>query len=256
VRLRSGNAPQNSSAPTIGARDHPDALPGRTSGWPTSAGATTSMPGGGSAGCGGVGSRRTAGGLDEGCAPPPAGIASWAPPNRSRSSLRATVRGRNFNGVSVATALGGVIAPNNEFCCDGGTAIVALARRARIATHILPTPVQTNPEGARFSSQQRQRLPCPAERMVAPLPWRRHKKSPVIWVGAHRRGAGIERHTNRHDPRGVGLGPYDDRMFRDPSPMHEVRYRTIQHNLPACHWETGRPYLRRTSDLGHPPLWA
>jgi transposase-like protein len=41
--------------------------------------------------------------------------------------------------VSIAAALGGV-APANEFCCDGGTAIVAFARRAGIAAHILPNP--------------------------------------------------------------------------------------------------------------------
>ena len=32
--------------------------------------------------------------------------------------------------ASIASALGGVITPGNEFCCDGGTAIVAFARHA------------------------------------------------------------------------------------------------------------------------------
>lgn len=42
--------------------------------------------------------------------------------------------------VSIATALCGVVTPANEFCCDGGTAIVAFARRAGIAAHVLPKP--------------------------------------------------------------------------------------------------------------------
>ena len=40
----------------------------------------------------------------------------------------------------IAAVLGGVVTPDNEFCCDGGTAIVAFAKRAGIAAHILPTP--------------------------------------------------------------------------------------------------------------------
>ncbi len=42
--------------------------------------------------------------------------------------------------VSIAAALSGVVTSANEFCCDGGTAIVAFARRAGIAAHVLPTP--------------------------------------------------------------------------------------------------------------------
>jgi transposase-like protein len=42
--------------------------------------------------------------------------------------------------VSIAAALSGVVTPANEFCCDGGTAIVAFARRAGIAAHVLPKP--------------------------------------------------------------------------------------------------------------------
>ena len=32
-----------------------------------------------------------------------------------------------LNRVPIAAALGGVVSPTNEFCCDGGTAIVASA---------------------------------------------------------------------------------------------------------------------------------
>jgi transposase-like protein len=45
-----------------------------------------------------------------------------------------------LNRVSIAAALDGIVTPANEFCCDGGTAIVAFARWAGIAAHVLPKP--------------------------------------------------------------------------------------------------------------------
>jgi len=42
--------------------------------------------------------------------------------------------------TSITTALGGAVTPENEFCCDGGTAIVAFAKRAGIPAHVLPKP--------------------------------------------------------------------------------------------------------------------
>jgi transposase-like protein len=42
--------------------------------------------------------------------------------------------------ASITAALGDVLTPDNEFCCDGGPAIVAFATRAGIAAHILPKP--------------------------------------------------------------------------------------------------------------------
>ena len=55
-----------------------------------------------------------------------------------------------LNRASIAAALGGVVTPANEFCCDGGTAIVAFARRAGIAAHILPMPGKPNPKAPDF----------------------------------------------------------------------------------------------------------
>src|SRR5487761_1118529 len=55
-----------------------------------------------------------------------------------------------LNRASIAAALGGVVTPANEFCCDGGTAIVAFARRAGIAAHILPMPGKPNPKAPEF----------------------------------------------------------------------------------------------------------
>src|ERR1019366_8042408 len=49
-----------------------------------------------------------------------------------------------LNRVSIAAALGGVVTSANEFCCDGGTAIVAFARRAGIPAHVLPMPGKPN----------------------------------------------------------------------------------------------------------------
>jgi len=55
-----------------------------------------------------------------------------------------------LNRVSIAAALGGVVTPANAFCCDGGTAIVAFARRAGIAAHVLPMPGKPNPKAPDF----------------------------------------------------------------------------------------------------------
>jgi transposase-like protein len=55
-----------------------------------------------------------------------------------------------LNRVSIAAALDGVVTPANEFCCDGGTAIVAFARRAGIPAHVLPVPGKPNPNAPDF----------------------------------------------------------------------------------------------------------
>lgn len=55
-----------------------------------------------------------------------------------------------LNRVSIAAALGGLVTPANQFCCDGGNAIVAFARKAGIPTHILPAPGKPNPQAPDF----------------------------------------------------------------------------------------------------------
>jgi transposase-like protein len=55
-----------------------------------------------------------------------------------------------LNRVSIAAALGGVVTPANQFCRDGGTAIVAFARRAAIPAHIVPAPGKPSPEAPDF----------------------------------------------------------------------------------------------------------
>ena len=42
--------------------------------------------------------------------------------------------------ASIAAALGGVVTPDNQLCCDGGKAIVSFARKAKIPCCILPKP--------------------------------------------------------------------------------------------------------------------
>lgn len=50
-----------------------------------------------------------------------------------------------LNRASIAAALEGVVTPANAFCCDGGGTIVAFARRAGIAAHVLPRPGKPDP---------------------------------------------------------------------------------------------------------------
>jgi transposase-like protein len=55
-----------------------------------------------------------------------------------------------LNRLSITAALDGIVTPANEFCCDGGTAIVAFARKAGIPTHILPMPGKPKPNAPDF----------------------------------------------------------------------------------------------------------
>lgn len=51
-----------------------------------------------------------------------------------------------LDAASIAAVLGPVIRKSAEFCCDGGTAIKAFARRAGLAFHVLPAPGIPRPE--------------------------------------------------------------------------------------------------------------
>jgi len=48
--------------------------------------------------------------------------------------------------VSITQVLGSVITWPAELCCDGGSAITAFARRARLTFHVLPAPGIPKPE--------------------------------------------------------------------------------------------------------------
>lgn len=51
-----------------------------------------------------------------------------------------------LDAASITVALGKVIDPAAHFCCDGGTAITAFARRAKVKLHVLPAPGIPRPE--------------------------------------------------------------------------------------------------------------
>ena len=51
-----------------------------------------------------------------------------------------------LDAASITAALGHVITRSAELCCDGGSAITAFARRARIKVHVLPAPGSPRPE--------------------------------------------------------------------------------------------------------------
>ena len=51
-----------------------------------------------------------------------------------------------LDAASITAALGRVITGPAELCCDGGAAITAFARRARVKFHVLPAPGTPKPE--------------------------------------------------------------------------------------------------------------
>ena len=68
--------------------------------------------------------------------------------DRSGATLDAVLP--KLDRASVTGALGGVITPANQFCCDGGKAIVAFARKAGIPHHVLPAPGKPRPDAPEF----------------------------------------------------------------------------------------------------------
>ena len=55
-----------------------------------------------------------------------------------------------LDAVSLTAALGGVMAPSTDFCCDGGSAITAFARRAKLNIHVLPAPGNPQPKAPEY----------------------------------------------------------------------------------------------------------
>lgn len=55
-----------------------------------------------------------------------------------------------LDAVSLKEALGERIAPSTDFCCDGGAAITAFAKRAKLKIHALPAPGNPKREDPRF----------------------------------------------------------------------------------------------------------
>lgn len=114
-----------------------------------------------------------------------------------------------LNAVSIAAALGKVISPAAELCCDGGSAITAFARRAGLGYHVLPAPGGPRPGApewhinnvngyhGRLKEWMRRFHGVATKNLPSYLSWRRttealgNASTPEAWVlGA------------------VGLGPY------------------------------------------------
>ena len=55
-----------------------------------------------------------------------------------------------LDAASLEEALGERIPPSTDFCCDGGAAITAFAKRAKLKIHVLPAPGIPKPEDPRF----------------------------------------------------------------------------------------------------------
>ena len=64
--------------------------------------------------------------------------------DRSGATLDAVLP--HLDTASVTAALDNIITRPAELCCDGGAAITAFARRARIKFHVLPAPGIPKPE--------------------------------------------------------------------------------------------------------------
>ena len=56
----------------------------------------------------------------------------------------------HLGAASITAALGHVMARPAELCCDGGSAITAFARRARVKFHVLPAPGIPKPDAPQF----------------------------------------------------------------------------------------------------------
>src|SRR5271165_3317607 len=55
-----------------------------------------------------------------------------------------------LDAASLEEAFGERIPPSTDFCCDGGTAITAFAKRAKLKIHVLPAPGNPKPEEPQF----------------------------------------------------------------------------------------------------------
>ena len=55
-----------------------------------------------------------------------------------------------LDAASLKEAFGERIPPSTDFCCDGGAAITAFAKRAKLKIHVLPAPGAPKPEQPEF----------------------------------------------------------------------------------------------------------
>jgi hypothetical protein len=118
-----------------------------------------------------------------------------------------------LDAASLTAALGGVIAPSTDFCCDGGSAITAFARRAKLNVHVLSAPGNPGPEApehhinnvngyhGRLKEWMRRFHGVATKNLASYLSWRRTTEAlgaataAEAWIMA-----------------AVGMGPYRRRM--------------------------------------------
>ena len=114
-----------------------------------------------------------------------------------------------LDAASIAAVLGPVTGKSAQFCCGGGTAIKAFARRAGVAVHVLPAPSIPRPEApdlhinnvnayhGRLKEWMRRFHGVATANLPSYLSWRRtiealgNRSTPEAWIRA-----------------AAGLGPY------------------------------------------------
>ncbi len=79
------------------------------------------------------------------------------------------------DGAAIGAALTGVVTPENHLVCDGGRAIAAFARKAKIPLHAVPAPGKPTPEEPHLHINTVKRLPRPALAVVGAHQRRGHK---------------------------------------------------------------------------------
>ena len=125
-------------------------------------------------------------------------------------------RGATFDAIlprldaaSLKDAFGDRIPPSTDFCCDGGAAVTAFAKRAKLKIHVVPAPGNPKPEEPQFhinnvnayhgrlKEWMRRFHGVATENLPTYLSWRRTLEAmpaagnPALWIAA-----------------AAGLGPY------------------------------------------------
>jgi ISXO2 transposase-like protein/Homeodomain-like domain-containing protein len=118
--------------------------------------------------------------------------------DRSGATLDAVLP--HLDAASLKEAFGERIAPSTDFCCDGGAAITAFARRAKLKIHVLPAPGNPKPNEPEFhinnvnayhgrlKEWMRRFHGVATENLPAYLSWRRtlealaDKSDPNAWI--------------------------------------------------------------------------
>lgn len=128
--------------------------------------------------------------------------------DRSGATLDAVLP--RLDAASLEEAFGERIPPSTDFCCDGGTAITAFAKRAKLKIHVLPAPGNPKPEEPQFhinnvnayhgrlKAWMRRFHGVATENLQTYLSWRRTLEAmpdgdPELWIPA---AAGFRPNTN------------------------------------------------------------